>query len=271
MNLKNLFKSLTMASLLVTSLTMGSLSTEARLPDITVDPKTVPVDRVESFVAYFSYGSATLDQDIENAVAEVNIVGDGLELVTNGFADLFNGEPTRSDFENAPEQPVCSRDYDGPSYKISPSLATTTNLTYGLQSAFVQQANGFGGASTVDRLRANHTGCIRVEIRVSDTAEVGDEVEAIFDQDAGNSPTYLEDSRPGRQVLQFTIGEPTNPVSSSSSSSSVSSVTPLEETIEDTTRSGGFEIFAFLSFTALIGGFWTAYNGRKKGINRIDI
>jgi hypothetical protein len=216
--------------LLATSLFLGINVSAERDADIITPAGPVPADRTEPITLFFPYGSASTDIDIANAVSRVTVSDPALQFVTSGFEDLYYGDPNRSDATNPPQQAVCNSGFAGPRYAINSSLATTSQLTYGLQSA--RNPGAPSGASTVDRLRFKHTGCIKVVLAVnSAVAQDGDVVDILFDEDFGNSPSYQCDtspggqcSRPARQIVRISIGAPLNPVSSSSSSSVSSSI-----------------------------------------------
>jgi hypothetical protein len=275
--------------LTITSLLLGSLSLTsfARQPDVVTDKTDtpIPIDRSESISIYFPYGSVVSDLDIEDAVASVGLNGDDLEFVTAGFADWYYGNPNRPDSDaNIPEQPACNSSYSGPKYQISPSLATSSSLKYGLQSARnTASPSGTSGPGvlelpdrTVNGLREKHTGCIKVEFRVSSTATVGSTTEVIFDQDAEESPTYQEDRRPARQIVRFQIAAAENP--EEEPVDPVDPVDPVEEEEEDTTfeeelprSGGGVAILGSLSIVAFSIVSFIIYKVRKKQISKIDL
>jgi hypothetical protein len=213
--IKNIFK--ITASFLLTALFTFSISVIAqngRLPDAELDltNQPVPIDTT-SLPIYFSYGSLQSDSDILDAVGNLSFDGDDFDFVVTGFADIYNGNAERPDTESRPNQAVCNSSTSSPVYPISSSLGSASGLTYGLQSArSTGTPSGTATAGTIalstrppfNGLRQEHTGCIRAELRVSSSAEVGSTTRVIFDQDFNASESWL--TRPPRQVYIFQIG-----------------------------------------------------------------
>jgi hypothetical protein len=204
----NKFTVLKVTSLvLALGLVLYFVSGFARPADIVTSlPNPIPADRTAPFTIYFPYGNPNGDIDIRNAVASLNLTGQGFEIVNTGIADLYYGSPTRSDATPPPDVPACNNTYNGPVYPISSSLATTTSLTYGLQSA---RTPGSPSGATTATLREKATGCIRVDIRVAPGAQNGQTAQLIFDEDSANSPDYQEPRRPARRIVNMQVGAPT--------------------------------------------------------------
>src|SRR6056297_1010241 len=131
---KKLIQTLQVIAISTTIFNLASVSAFAdRTPDQITDrtDTPVPIDRAETIMIPFSYGSIATDLDIEDAVAEVTINGDDFEFVTSGFEDWYYGDPNRADSDgDIPDQPSCNSSYTGPMYPISPSLATSNSITY---------------------------------------------------------------------------------------------------------------------------------------------
>lgn len=194
----------------------------ARLPDIVTNyPTPIPLNQTAPITIYFSYGDPNADTDIINPISVLSIDNSSLQFVTNGFKDLYYGDPNRTDATNPPQQAVCNSTYNGPSYDISSSLANPFSITYGLQSA--RNASAPSGSNTVNLLREKSTGCIQLSVVLSNVAVPGSTVQVIFDEDSQDSVSYGINQRPGRQIVVFTIASQSSSSSSSSISSSSSS------------------------------------------------
>lgn len=297
---KILQKSLGILSILLLFVSfLVNIPTQARLADVTTNVSTpIAKDRTAPITIYFSYGSATADADIQNAIAQATLDKPDLEFINAGIEDWYNGSPTRSDAENPPAQPACNSTYSGPKYQISSSLISANTFNYGLQSA--RNASSPSGAATVDKLREKATGCIKVTLKVSPSATVGSAVKLTFDEDFGNSPTYADANRPGKQIVNFTIGAAQNTsstpsstattVSSVNTSSTVTTVsskavssinitttTPTVNTSStapvktNLDRTGGAEVITILAiFASGIVGF-IAFKVYKKRISKVDV
>ena len=287
--------------LVVFSMIFSQIQTNARYATTTDDrtANPIPADFTQSIPIYFfRYGSSTSDLDIREAIGKITIDGNGFELIPTAFEDWYNGDPNRADSDgNIPPQPVCNASYAGNKYRINPSLATTTSLTYGLQSARNKSApSGTATAGilnipgrTTNGLREKHTGCIKLEVRVKTGAVNGSISNIAFDQDFAVSPDYQEDRRPGLQVVKLAVG-PAQAVSSSSiiSSTPVSSVSSSippassQATIPTSSkssivitkpvRSGGFTLIGGISLVILsIVGLVGFKMYRTKKIKKIDL
>jgi hypothetical protein len=265
-----------------------------RVPDQVADRTStpIPIDRAEPVLIAFAYGNIATDVDIENALAEIKINGTDLEFVTTAFEDWYFGNPNRADSDaNIPQQPSCNSSYSGPKYKISPSLATANSIKYGFQSARDKDKPSGSNepgvldipdrSSTIRGLREKHTGCIKVEFKVSSTAKVGSTTEIIFEPDALKSPTYStnedtgESTRPARQVARFQIGEPKDPNFGKQDpvveKEEEKTPTPTKNFKEELPRSGGSAIIAGLSLIAFsIIGF-IGYRVKRKDFTKIDL
>jgi hypothetical protein len=197
----------------IITLATGSVSLYARLADVVYEPNpiVVPATRTEPFTVYFPYGNPNSDLDIRNAAASLSLTGDGFELVTTGFADLYNGSPTRTDSENPPAIADCTNPTALPTYPISSTLASATSLTYGLQSARSLDSQSGNNSET---LREKHTGCIRVQVKVKAGATDGQTAQLLFDQDSATSPDYQESRRPGRGIYNLRVSGSTTPTCS---------------------------------------------------------
>jgi|688.fasta_scaffold32477_6 hypothetical protein len=286
------------AILLLATGFLVNLPTEARLADSEVVYSTpIPKDRTAPINVQFGYGSVTADSDISTPITKVTLDKPDFEFVNTGFQDWYNGSPTRTDAENPPAQPVCNNTFTGNKYPISSSLVSTSEFTYGLQSA--RNLSAQSGAASVDKLREKHTGCINVSFKVAANATVGSQVKLTFDEDFGNSPSYAENNRPGKRSIVFTIGAAQNSSSSSSavassvassvavsstrtsstaavSSRAVTSTTPLPASSvtpvkTDLDRTGGAEVAVVIAMIASgIVGF-IVFKVYKKRISKVDV
>lgn len=266
--------------LLAASLLPG-LKVHARLPDVVTNvSQQIPVDRTTPITVYFSYGTLTTDTDIVNAVGRLTLDNNNLEFVASGFQDWYYGDPNRPDSENPPQQAACNSSYSGPQYDINPSLVSASSVTYGLQSA--RNPNSPSGSATVDRLREKHTGCIRVTLRVGANATPGSTVSLVFDEDSLLSNSYAEANRPGRQIINFTIGPAQNAPSSASSvisqpvsqvqvSSQISIPAPVSQPPTELARTGGFEIITGLAVGATAIAGFIGYKVYKRRIKKVDV
>ena len=272
-----------------TLFSLASTSVFADRPPDEVTDRTdtpVPIDRSTTITGFFSYGRVTNDLDIEDAVGQLTISGNDFEFIPTAFEDWYYGDPNRADSDgNTPDQPVCNSSYSGPKYPISPSLANSTSLTYGLQSA--RDSENPSGSSdpavlnipdrtgTIRGLRERHTGCIKFEIKVSPNATVGSTTEIIFDQDFLNSPTYTSSTRPPRQVLRLQIGPANNPIRETPVSEPEED--PTEEGEEDSSfeeelpRTGGIAVFGGLSLVALSIVAFIVHKVKRNNIKKIEL
>lgn len=271
----------------------SSIPAQARLAEVVTNVSTpIAADRSTPLTVYLAYGSLTSDTDIVNAVGRLTLNNPSLQFVNTAFEDFYFGDPNRADSVNPPQQPTCNSTYSGPRYAVSASLISTNSITYGLQSA--RNTTAPSGASTVDRLREKATGCLRVTMAVSPGATPGATVRLTFDEDSLLSTSYAEQSRPGLQIINFTIGPAVNPVSSVSSVASsvavssvtssavvVSSVTsvPRSSAVVTTTptpptqlaRTGGLEVVTVLGGIAgLIIGY-IGFKVYKRRISKVDL
>jgi uncharacterized repeat protein (TIGR01451 family) len=217
-NLQNssysIFSIITSLILAISILTIGSLSIGGTAQtqdfrgedDLTIADTLVELDRTEPITLFFNYGSRFTDIDISNAVATLSIDNPSLEFDTTAFEDFYYGDPTRSDGLNSPEDAQCDQTYNGIRYNITDTLASSNSLVYGLQTAR-DNVNPSGQATGT--LRERHTGCIKVDLYVSDNAQPGETVRVIFDEDSQESPDYRCDAelcnRPVRQIVEFTM------------------------------------------------------------------
>ena len=151
-------KTLTGISLLmITVIAFSSnIVAEARLASVTTTINPISADSTTPTTLYIPYGSINADLDIRNAIATANLAGSGFRFETAGFQDLYYGSPLRSDAQNPPTEAVCNASYAGPLYNISPSLATTTSFTYGLQTS--RSSSSAGGTSTAGILPSGQSG-----------------------------------------------------------------------------------------------------------------
>ncbi len=293
MNYKQLLKSSTFvitAAFVLSTLFASPVNVNAQT--------SVPKDRTTPISLYFPYGSATSDTDIRNALARLTIDNPAMTFVTSSAEDWYNGTPTRPDSEQPPAQPACNSSYSGSKYPLNASLVSANTINYGLQSS--RTAGSAGGSSTAATLREKHTGCIRVQVVVSPSAQVGDTVTVSFNEDAATSPDYQAQFKPPVRTVRFVIAQATNPVSSSSSSVSVSSTisssvssvtstssnspvstpvrssTPVVNTpttnVNNTPRSGGAELAAIAAIAAVLGGGYLFYKQKQsRSLSKIDI
>jgi hypothetical protein len=210
-------KTLTGISLLmITVIAFSSnIVAQARLANITTTINPIPADSTTPTTLYIPYGSINSDLDIRNAIATANLVGSGFRLEVAGFQDLYYGSPLRTDAQNPPTEAICNSAYAGPLYNISPSLATTTSFTYGLQTS--RSSSSAGGTSTAgilpsgqSGLREKATGCIRLQVSVVPGATAGQTAVLTFDEDSALSVDYQENRRPGLRLYNFSVAAPTN-------------------------------------------------------------
>ena len=106
---------------------------QARMADtVLTAPAAVPNNSTTPVTVYFSYGNPNSDLDTINAIASLSTSNSNFTIDNSSIQDLYYGSPLRTDAQNPPPQPTCDSSYSGPVYALTPSLATTTNLTYGL-------------------------------------------------------------------------------------------------------------------------------------------
>jgi hypothetical protein len=225
-------KSLTGVSLLM--ITVLAFSTnivaQARLASVTTTINPIPADSTTPTTLYIPYGSINADLDIRNAIATANLTGSGFRFETASFQDLYYGSPLRTDAENPPAEAICNSAYPGPLYNISPSLATTTSFTYGLQTS--RSSSSAGGTSTAgilpsgqSGLREKATGCIRLQVSVAPGATAGQTAVLTFDEDSTLSVDYQENRRPGLRLFNFSVAAPTNTTTGTTTSGTTGTTT----------------------------------------------
>jgi|GEM_PF-3360464 LPXTG-motif cell wall-anchored protein len=179
----------------------------ARQADVILTaPAAVPFNSTTPVTVYFSYGNPNGDLDIVNAIATLSLSNSNFTIVPSSIQDLYFGSPLRSDAQNPPAQPTCNSSYTGPVYALSSSLATTSSMTYGLQSA--RNSSGASGTATAgplpggaNGLREKATGCIKVDFLVAQNLATDSTTVVTFDEDSTLSTSYQENRRPGRQIV----------------------------------------------------------------------
>lgn len=240
----------------------------------------IPSNLTRTFSFFFSYGSVN-NPEVTNAIGKVTIDNPSLELVNTAAEDWYNGDAANAS-ASVPAAISCSDSYTGNKYQILPSLVSTSSLTYGLQSA--RNTAAASGASTVDKLLAGRTGCLKITLKVGANATVGQAVNVSFDEDYGpngsGSPSFTDATRPRIQTFKFVIGAATQPSSSSSSvvssssssiSSSRSSSVSSSTAVQDVPRSGGPGLFAIVSLSAFGLILFVAHKISKKRISEKDV
>ena len=278
-------------TLLIASLVTLNLSVQARSPAVTIDTSCaagtdptcigqIPVNLTRTFSFFFSYGGVN-NPEITNAIAKVTIDNPSIELVNTAAEDWYNGDAANA---SASVQAAisCSDAYTGNKYQLLPSLISTSSITYGIQSG--RNTAAPSGATTVDKLLAGHTGCIKITLKVAANATVGQAVNVSFDEDYGpngnGSPSFTDSTRPRIQAFKFVMGAATqassssvssvaSSVVSSSRSSSVSSSTAPQ--IQDVPRSGGPALLAIISLSAFGLILFVAHKVGKRRISEKDV
>lgn len=177
----------------------SSISVQA-LPNLSSEiSQPVDINSKEIFFVYFRYGNPTATTVIPNIISTLDLSGDGVIIVSDQLFDLYY--PTNNN-QSIPQIPVCDNSYTGFDYQISSSLLKNEkNLIYGPQSASVLlEPSG----AEVSNLPPRATGCLRVGLRVSAEAKVGDKVILNFDPDSKQS---AQDLSPGKQSITLVVGE----------------------------------------------------------------
>jgi LPXTG-motif cell wall-anchored protein len=205
--------------LAILSFTFNNLSNNkqtafARQADVILTaPAGVPNNSTTPVSVYFSYGNPNGDLDIVNAIASLSLSNSNFTIVPSSIQDLYFGSPLRSDAQNPPAQPTCNSSYTGPVYALSSSLATTSSMTYGLQSA--RNSSAASGTATAgplpsgaNGLREKATGCIKVDFLVTPNVSGGSTTVVTFDEDSTLSVSYQENRRPGRQIVTLSAVGP---------------------------------------------------------------
>ncbi|MEI6729385.1 MAG: hypothetical protein WCK98_07135 [bacterium] len=276
-------------TLVLTSLIGLSLNVQARNAALIVDTSCaagtdptcigqIPSNLTRTFSFFFSYGSVN-NPEVTNAIGKVTIDNPSLELVNTASEDWYNGDAANAS-ASVPAAISCSDAYTGNKYQILPSLVSTTSLTYGLQSA--RNTAAASGATTVDKLLAGRTGCLKITLKVGANATVGQTVNVSFDEDFGpngsGSPSFTDTTRPRIQTFKFVIGaaivsSSSSVVSSSSSSisSSRSSSVSSSTVVQDVPRSGGPGMLAIVSLGAFGVILFVAHKISKKRISEKDV
>lgn len=273
---------------------------QARQSDSTVDTNCVtgtqpycidkvPKNATKIYSLYFRYGNSTNTSsvDLYKAIAKISIDNPSMEFVSSDIYDIYNTSTTTSTPPASIDQCNSST---VPKYKINPSLISTNQILYGLQSA--NNTTAGSGAATVEKLTAKNTGCVQVNLKVSTQAVENAVVTITFDEDYGQSgagavqlnltdPYYVDASRPGLQKVSFTIGAnsaaissssvSSSSVKSSSSSSSSSSVPVASAVVTTPPRSGGPAYLALGSLLALFAIILIAKNTNKNRISEKQI
>jgi len=205
----------------------SNITAQARLASITTTINPIPADSTTPTTLYIPYGSINADLDIRNAIATANLAGSGFRFETAGFQDLYFGSPLRTDGENPPTEAICNAAFSSPVYNISPSLATTTSFTYGLQTS--RSSSSAGGTSTAgilpsgqSGLREKATGCLRLQVSVAPGATAGQTAVLTFDEDSTLSVDYQENRRPGLRLFNFSVAAPTNTTTATTSGGTTS-------------------------------------------------
>ncbi len=205
---------------------------------------------------YFYYGNTTNAYTIFNAISYLQIDGNSLEIDTNKIFDYYNTTGDNSTPESIQCNNITNTNFSNIKYQINPNIVSSDkrNFKYALQSANnLQSVSG----SSNGNLKAKHSGCIYLNLKVSADAVVGEEVVVSFDQDygldgngannsldgqqAGTDRYYTEEERPAVQKFIFKIANNTSslPSSSRQPSSSSSSSTSSPITPSTTTPTGG--------------------------------
>ena len=174
--------------------TQPSLQTEITKP--------IPINYKDLMFVYFRYGNPTKTTVTPNASVHLRLEGQGLVIDKQWIHDLYYQPDPQT---KMPPVPLCTNEYDGFDYPISQSLfVNEQELIYGPQSAKVlREPSG----NPVSELPPRATGCIRLGLRVSPQAKVGQTVRLIFNPDYQQSSP---DTSPGLQTIELYIG-PENP------------------------------------------------------------
>ncbi len=182
----------------VVSISNGQPQTKSQ-PDLQTEvAKPIPKNYSEIMFVYFRYGNPTKTTVTPKAAVSLRIEGQGLVIDRQWVHDLYY----KPDPQNKiPQVPLCSNEYDGFDYPISSSLfINEQELIYGPQSAKVlREPSG----EAVSELPPRATGCIRIGLRVSPEAKVGDVTRLIFNPDYQQSSP---ETSPGLQTIELYIG-----------------------------------------------------------------
>jgi hypothetical protein len=172
------------------------------LPDLTNEvPQAVPANYGELFFVYFRYGNPTAQTVMPNLSTKLEISGQGFRLVPDQIYDLYYPQEGN---QTIPQVPLCSNEYSGLDYQISPNLVQDNQLIYGPQSArVVLEPSG----NDVSEIPPRSAGCLRVGLKVSPEAVPGQTTTLTFNPDLNNSAPELS---PGQQTLTLVVGENLN-------------------------------------------------------------
>lgn len=194
---RKLFKIIA-AAILFLNLVLTPPNVQA-LPNLTNEvPGAVPVNYTELFFVYFRYGNPAATTTVPNLSVKLEIEGEGFVLIPEEIYDLYH---PKEENQTIPQIPVCSNQYAGFDYQISPGFFQNNQLTYGPQSAAsVLESSG----SNVSELPPRSAGCLRIGLKVSPDAETGQITTLKFNPDVNESAPNLS---PGQQTLTLIVGD----------------------------------------------------------------
>lgn len=193
---------LTVILLLVYLLLFGAVSEvlASALPRLSSEvSRSIDIQTKDVFYAYFRYGNPTATTVTPDLSVTLKLEGEGIVIVPDQMFDLYY--PTK-DEQAIPQIPVCDNSFSGFAYPIDPKLLQNgRTLVYGPRTANVLlQPSG----SDVGLLPPRSAGCLRIGLKVSPQAQIGQTATLVFDPDSRQSAPNLS---PGRQTLQLTIGD----------------------------------------------------------------
>ncbi len=181
------------------SLNIWASEAENRLPMLNTEvAQAVPLDYKEVFFVYFRYGNPTAVTATPNLSVSLEIQGQGFKIDFDWVHDLYYNIDTN---QPIPQIPICSNEYDGLDYPISKELfENERKLIYGPRSATTLLKPSGENKS---ELPPRATGCIRIGLRVSEDAVIGQSTKLTFNPDINNSSP---DKSPGIQTIELFVG-----------------------------------------------------------------
>ncbi len=182
-------------------LSLNILASEAenKLPILNTEvAQAVPFDYEEVFFVYFRYGNPTTVTTTPDLSVSLELQGQGFEIDFNWVHDLYYKIDTN---QSIPQIPICSNEYDGLDYPISKNLfENERKLVYGPRSATtLLEPSG----ESKSELPPRATGCLRIGLRVSKNAVIGQSTRLIFNPDINNSSP---EKSPGIQTIELFVG-----------------------------------------------------------------